>query len=365
MSDSSEYNINDATNFSPEETSNFTTSELYSEIESASEKHKNQQLNFRFKSTEMLKLLKHLEKNPETEKLIESVFKDALDKSDKRPMTEQLNLKAKYQKSHGLVFKDIPIGVQRHVIFDAILKLGRTMDFETGRLAFPGGCKLRSFFFPQIKHREQQHRVCFPIFVNKRDQMFIYQWAQNQDGKIQLDVDKNCGWDGIVAVELTRDASADDEDTESVASGVSMASRASRAMSSMSGFSNFKRYDAFGNPVQNPVTNNPLSNGFSPQNPFLQYLPFTHGGPMSPNMMNPMTPNMLNHPNLISHQNMLQNQMSAAPVMSPSPALTAVTTPVVQSKTEAISSSLNSLSLKDSEYSPSPTPEQVKVEPIC
>merc|ERR1712076_315360 len=136
--------------------------------------------------------------------------------------------------------------------------------------------------------------------------MFIYQWAQNQDGKIQLDVDKNCGWDGIVAVELTRDASADDEDTESVASGVSMASRASRAMSSMSGFSSFKRYDVFGNPVQNSVTNNPLSNGFSPQNPFLQSLPFNHGGPISPNMMNPMTPNMLNPPNLISHQNMLQ-----------------------------------------------------------
>merc|ERR1711990_1278350 len=107
------------------------------------------------------------------------------------------------------------------------------------------------------------------------------------------------------------------------------------------------------------------SNGFSPQNPFLQYLPFTHGGPISPNMMNPMTPNLLNHPNLISHQNMLQNRINAVPVMSPSPALTAVTTPVVQSKTDAISSSMNSLSLKDSEYSPSPTPEQVKVEPIC
>merc|ERR1712241_1019295 len=227
-----------------------------------------------------IKILAHLKKTPETEKLIEAVFKDALEKSDKRPMTEQLNLKAKYQKSHGLVLKDIPVHVQRHIIFDAILKMGRTMDFETGRLAFPGGCKLRSFFFPQIKHKEQEHRVCFPIFVNKKDQMFIYQWAQNQNGKIQLDVDKNCGWDGIVSVELTRDSTMEDDDATSVASG------------------------------------------FSPEDPFLQnfqMLPFPHGGPVSPNPFQM-------HPNLISHQNMLNQMQQQQPMPVASPVLTAPTT---------------------------------------
>lgn len=234
----------------------FKDTQVYCEIADASDKHKNQQLNFRFKAPEMLKLMEHLADNPEMQELVSNAFKDALDKSDKRPMTDQLNLKARYQKSHGLVFKDIPIHVQRHVIFDAILKLGRTMDFETGRLMFPGGCKLRSFFFPQIKHKEQGHRVCFPIFVNKKDQMFIYQWAQNQNGKVQLDVAKDCGWDGVVAVELTRDATAEDADETS-----SMVSQASSMM---------KSYSPMGYPQ------------FYPQ-PNMFNMPFTHGGPISPN----------------------------------------------------------------------------------
>jgi len=325
----------------------FTTTSIFSEIQEAAEKHKNQQLNFRFKAPEMIKLLSHLQKTPETEKLIQSVFKDALEKSDKRPMTEQLNLKAKYQKSHGLVFKDIPVGVQRHIIFDAILKLGRTMDFETGRLAFPGGCKLRSFFFPQIKHREQSHRVCFPIFVNKRDQMFIYQWAQNQNGKIQLDIDRNCGWDGVVSVELTRDATNEDDDNVSMISGVSgNTGRMSGRMSSMSSVKGF-------NSMGNPISHNPLAN-FSPENPYINPFmmnQFTHGGPVSPNPYNM-------HPNLIAHQNMMQNQ-----AMSHMSQMTASVSPSTQTKTEEIGASLASLSVRDSE-SISQSPGKLEVEAL-
>merc|ERR1712079_602712 len=325
---------------------NFSSTEIYSEIATAAEKHKNQQLNFRFKADEMIKILAHLKKTPETEKLIEAVFKDALEKSDKRPMTEQSNLKAKYQKSHGLVLKDIPVHVQRHIIFDAILKMGRTMDFETGRLAFPGGCKLRSFFFPQIKHKEQEHRVCFPIFVNKKDQMFIYQWAQNQNGKIQLDVDKNCGWDGIVSVELTRDSTMEDDDTSSVASGFSTASTRM----------NFKQKQ-----FQNPVMA-----GFSPENPFLQnfpMLPFTHGGPISPNPFQM-------HPNLISHQNMLnqmQQQQQQPPIPVASPVLTATTTMTTNTQVDDVAKSVSTLSTKDSDYYPSEqTPDKtLELEPVC
>merc|ERR1712228_358618 len=203
--------------------SSFKTSQLYSQIEEASAKHRHQQLNFRFKGEQMLQLLEHLPNPPELSRMVESVFAEALQKSDKRPMTEQLTLKQKYQKSHGLVFKDIPIHVQRHVIYDAILKLGRTMNMDNGQLAFPGACKMRSFFFPDAKNRsnrpEQTHRVCFPIFVNKRDQMYLYQWSQHQNGTIQLDVDVE-GWDGTVAVELTRDASASDDDEDDIASSV-------------------------------------------------------------------------------------------------------------------------------------------------
>jgi len=325
-------------------TEDFTTTSIFTEIQDAAEKHKNQQLNFRFKAPEMIKLLSHLKKTPETEKLIRAVFQDALEKSDKRPMTEQLNLKAKYQKSHGLVFKDIPVGVQRHIIFDAILKLGRTMDFETGRLAFPGGCKLRSFFFPQIKHREQSHRVCFPIFVNKRDQMFIYQWAQNQNGKIQLDIDRSCGWDGVVSVELTRDASNEDDDTVSMISGVSAVSGVAQVSGAgrigrLSSMSSMKGFNSMGN----PITNNPLA-GFSPENPFINPFmmnQFTHGGPVSPSPFNM-------HPNLIAHQNMM-NQMSQM-TASVTPASVS---PGAQVKPEDIEAGLGSLSVKDSENSSS------------
>jgi len=192
----------------------FENTELLSSIIDAAERHKGQQLNFRFRGHEMLKLLDNLTKTPETERLVKNAFKEALDKSDKRPMTEQLRLKAKFQKSHGLVFKDIPIDVERSVIFNAILKLGRTMDMQTGRLMFPGACKLRSFFFPDIKNKNQEKRVCFPIFVNKKDQMFIYQWAQNQGGQIQLELEGDkTGWNGIVSVELTRDECREEEES--------------------------------------------------------------------------------------------------------------------------------------------------------
>lgn len=195
---------------------NFKNTEILSEISRAAENHRQQQLNFRFKAHQMLKLLENLQVTPETERLVRAAFAEAIDKSDKRPMAEQLTLKAKFQKSHGLVLKDIPLQVERSTIFDAILRLGRTMDFKTGQLMFPGGCKLRSFFFPDVKKKQNQtSRVCFPIFVNKKDQMYIYQWAQNQGGKIQLEIEGDrTGWDGVVSVELTRDETKDSDEEQ-------------------------------------------------------------------------------------------------------------------------------------------------------
>merc|ERR1711879_161931 len=190
---------------------NFKNTPILSEITQAAENHRQQQLNFRFKGHQMLKLLENLEVTPETERLIKAAFREAL---DKRPMADQLTLKAKFQKSHGLVFKDIPLEVERTTIFNAITKLGRTMDFKNGQLMFPGGCKMRSFFFPDAKRKQgATSRVCFPIFVNKKDQMYIYQWAQNQNGKIQLEIEGDkSGWDGVVSVELTRDEARESDE---------------------------------------------------------------------------------------------------------------------------------------------------------
>merc|ERR1712050_596534 len=88
------------------------------------------------------------------------------------------------------------------------MKLGKTVDPKTGGMMFPGGCKLRSFFFPESKKNNGKfdknglNRVCFPIFVNKRDQMYIYNWSQNQGGYLFLGQIGN--WNGCVKVELTR-----------------------------------------------------------------------------------------------------------------------------------------------------------------
>lgn len=261
--------------------SNFKSSALYAKIEAATEKHRHQQLNFRFKGDEMLRVLEQLPQTPELTNLINSVFSEALQKSDKRPMLEQLTLKQKYQKSHGLVFKDIPIHVQRHVIYDAILKLGRTMNMDNGQLAFPGACKMRSFFFPEVKKNrvgQQTHRVCFPIFVNKRDQMYLYQWSQNQNGTIQLEIDEEAAqWDGIVSVELTRDATEDSDDVDDIT--VKARSKASPApidaMTLQAAFSNMSMASSAASP-QPPHYMNPLM-----VNPNLGfYSPYMHSPPM-------------------------------------------------------------------------------------
>merc|ERR1719195_161323 len=95
-----------------------------------------------------------------------------------------------------------------------------------------------------------------------------------------------------------------DDDTTSVASGFLTASTRM----------NFKQKQF----------QNPMMAGFSPENPFLQnfpMLPFTHGGPISPNPFQM-------HPNLISHQNMLNQmqQQQQQPIPVASPVLTATTT---------------------------------------
>jgi len=239
----------------------FNNTELHASIIDAAEKHKGQHLNFRFKSEDMLKILQNLENTPEMEQIINTAFKEALDKSDKRPMSDQLRLKAKFQKSHGLVFKDIPVNVERSVIFNAIMKIGRTMDLNTGRLMFPGACKLRSFFFPQVKNPEiQDKRVCFPIFVNKKDQMIMYQWASNQGGQIQLELEGDrTGWDGIVTVEMTRDeCKQDNDETENARSLAS--SRKSSFSSSGYATPIFTPQLSMQNLNAMPFVNGPLAN---------------------------------------------------------------------------------------------------------
>jgi len=242
--------------------SSFTDTELHASITDAAEKHKGQHLNFRFKSEDMLKILQNLENTPEMQQIINDAFKEALDKSDKRPMSDQLRLKAKFQKSHGLVFKDIPVNVERSVIFNAIMKIGRTMDLNTGRLMFPGACKLRSFFFPQVKNPEiQDKRVCFPIFVNKKDQMIMYQWAQNQGGQIQLELEGDrTGWDGIVSVEMTRDECKQDNDEAE--SARSVASTRKSSFSASSGYATpvFGPQLSMQNLNAMPFVNGPIAN---------------------------------------------------------------------------------------------------------
>jgi len=278
--------------------STFTNTELHTSILEAADRHKGQQLNFRFRAADMLKLLQNLEKTPETESLIQTAFKEALNKSDKRPMTDQLRLKAKFQKSHGLVFKDLPINVERSVIFNSILRLGRTMDMNTGRLMFPGACKLRSFFFPDVKNRNQEKRVCFPIFVNKKDQMFIYQWAQNQGGKIQLELENDVtGWNGVVSVELTRDECREDEES-------TVSSMMSRGASFSNDLSNdFKRKASFSSSgFASPI--------FTPQmsQMSLNTMPFVNG-PMNTGV-NPL---------------LVQTLLNTTGMQIPSPVMTATT----------------------------------------
>jgi len=315
--------------------SNFENTSLQESIVDAAEKHKGQQLNFRFRSEDMLKLLRNLEKTPETEQLIKNAFKEALDKSDKRPMTDQLRLKAKFQKSHGLVFKDIPIDVERSVIFNAILKLGRTMDMATGRLMFPGACKLRSFFFPEVKNRKvQDKRVCFPIFVNKKDQMFIYQWAQNQNGQIQLELENDrTGWNGIVSVELTRDESRDDEESLDKMSALNISSRSSPSSSrigsrSMSFNENYKRKSSFSSSgFASPV--------FTPQMSLqsLNAMPFVNG-PLNTNFNPLLVQTLLNNSNNMP-VNLAASVTTASPVLASSPVLTATTPNVGPTSTQS------------------------------
>ena len=200
--------------------SKFSSSNIYTEIKEANEKYKNQQLNFRFNSDQFLELLKNLPDDDEIKDLISESFHEAIDKSDKRPMTEQLNLKHKYQKTHGLVFKNIPVEIPRQVVYNSILKLGKIVNPVDNSVLFPGTCKMRSFFFPEIKKEHQKHRVCFPVFVNKQDQVMIYEYAQMQDGRLKLEFNeadlqklKSLGitWDGVVVVELTRYSDIDDD----------------------------------------------------------------------------------------------------------------------------------------------------------
>merc|ERR1711941_234587 len=134
---------------------------------------------------------------------------------------------------------------------------------------------------------------------------------------------------------LTRDSAMEDDDTASIASGFSTASTRMAA-----GFKQ-KQFQ------------NPLMAGFSPENPFLQnfpILPFTHGGPISPNPFQM-------HPNLISHQNMLnqmqQQQQQQPPIPVASPVLTATTTMSTNTQVDDVAKSVSNLSTKDSVYYPS------------
>merc|ERR1712187_731906 len=102
---------------------------------------------------------------------------------------------------------------------------------------------------------------------------------------------------------------------------------------------------------------NPLMAGFSPENPFLQnfnMLPFTHGGPVSPNPFQM-------HPNLL---NQMQQQV---PMPVASPVLSATTTATTNTQVDDVAKSLTNMSTKDSDYYPSEqSPDKtLELEPVC
>lgn len=190
----------------------FHNTQVYRQIQDAGQKYKNR-LNFTFRAHEVLQLLDRQPYNQKLERTLRKQLQSAVDRVDKRPIDDQIKLKNRYQKSHGLVFKGIPLDVQRQVVFHAIEKLGATTKDESGESLFPGELKMRTFMYPKVKDG-QKTRNAFPIFVNKKDQLFLYQWSKNQESYIELDPEptEECPdfskeqWNGMVVVEKVRGA---------------------------------------------------------------------------------------------------------------------------------------------------------------
>lgn len=189
----------------------FQGTDVFRQIKDAGSRYKNR-LNFTFRAHEVLQLLEQQPYNEKLERTLRRQLQNAVDRVDKRPIDDQIKLKNRYQKSHGLVFKGIPLNVQRQVVFHAIEKLGATTKRDDeGEQLFPGECKMRTFMYPKIKDG-QRTRNAFPIFVNRKDKLYLYQWAKNQGGMIKLEpeaTDECPGfteeqWDGLVSVELVR-----------------------------------------------------------------------------------------------------------------------------------------------------------------
>ena len=148
-----------------------------------------------------------LNDQPESVKLsalIKTKLAEVESKVDKRGIDKQREIRDKYQGTHGLIFKGIPGGIERQVVYNAILKLGKTVGTDFG-----GELKMRSFQYPKLK-KNQSSRIAFPIFVQQQDRDRILE-VVGQNSELILPVEnsneynfKAADWDGVVAVERVK-----------------------------------------------------------------------------------------------------------------------------------------------------------------
>jgi len=176
---------------------------IYSNIKTAHETH-GKRLSFQLSAHEIMQLLNNQPESVELNALIKTKLAEVESKVDKRGIDKQREIRGKYQGTHGLIFKGIPGGVERQVVYNAILKLGKTGKFD-----FDGELKMRSFQYPKLK-KNQSLRIAFPIFVRQQDRDRILD-VVGEKSELILPVE-NCkeyhfeaaDWDGVVTVERVK-----------------------------------------------------------------------------------------------------------------------------------------------------------------
>jgi len=176
---------------------------IYANIESANNIH-GKRLVFQLSAYEIMQLLNNQPENLELNALIKTKLAEVEKKVDKRGIDKQREVRDKYQGTHGLIFKGIPVAVERQVVYNAILKLGKSEGSD-----FDGELKMRSFQYPKLK-KNQSSRIAFPIFVRQQDRDRILEVAGGESELI-LPVENNeeyrfraNDWDGVVTVERVK-----------------------------------------------------------------------------------------------------------------------------------------------------------------
>lgn len=177
--------------------------EIYSNIQTAHNTH-GKRLSFQLSAQQIMQLLNDQPESVKLSALIKTKLAEVESKVDKRGIDKQREIRDKYQGTHGLIFKGIPGGVERQVVYNAILKLGKTVGTDFG-----GELKMRSFQYPKLK-KNQSSRIAFPIFVQQQDRDRILE-VVGQSSELILPVEnsneynfKAADWDGVVAVERVK-----------------------------------------------------------------------------------------------------------------------------------------------------------------